>query len=55
MIHIYCALMLSKHGASSAEYALILGLVCSAIVAGLTLLGTAVAAPFSAATVAMTP
>jgi Flp pilus assembly pilin Flp len=52
---VHCTLLRCRRGASSAEYALILGLICTAIVGGLSLLGTAIAAPISAAAVELTP
>jgi Flp pilus assembly pilin Flp len=55
MIAVHCALLRCQRGASSAEYALILGLVCTAIVGGLTLLGAAIAAPLDAAVIKLTP
>lgn len=55
MISTFSALVASKGGASAAEYALILGLITVAIVGGLSLLGTAVAAPFAAIGAELTP
>jgi pilus assembly protein Flp/PilA len=47
MITFLGALTANRSGASAAEYALILGLVSVAIIAGASALGTAIAAPFA--------